>query len=118
MRKLASPNEVIDFKMVTNGVSSYLNTVLTHVNEQYCLRLAVLEGEFVWHSHPDSDELFIVLEGCLTVEFHDRTVELSPGQALLVPAGEKHRTLSRCRTVNLCFEKSTAGTILCGDPRA
>ena len=86
------------------------NVVINRVNES-CLRLAVFEGEYPWHSHPDSDELFLVLEGRLEIELTDRPgVVLGPGDAFTVPAGVIHRTRARQRSVNLCFEHLTAET--------
>jgi mannose-6-phosphate isomerase-like protein (cupin superfamily) len=117
MPELNAAGEIINLRAATAGVCTYHNAVLTHMNNEYCLRIAVIDGEFPWHSHPDSDELFVVLEGCLTIECGNCVVELKPGEALLVKAGEKHRTRSASRTVNLCFEKSAATTELCPDPR-
>ena len=57
----------------------------------YRFKLAKLEGTFVWHAHPDSDEAFLVLEGLLAIEFRAGTVELRPGQMTVVPAGVEHR---------------------------
>jgi mannose-6-phosphate isomerase-like protein (cupin superfamily) len=79
----------------------------------HCLRLAVLQDlTFAWHSHPNSDEMFIVLEGELTIEFQDQTsVVLSNNDFFTVPAGKIHRTIGRGRTVNLCFESKDSETV-------
>ncbi len=50
------------------------------------VRVVKVEGEFIWHKHDDTDELFLVLEGELDLEFRDRTVTLGPGELLVVPA--------------------------------
>jgi len=56
------------------------------------VKLAKLEGEFVWHSHDDADELFLVVSGELVVEFRGREdVTLSRDELLVVPAGVEHR---------------------------
>jgi len=53
------------------------------------------EGEFVWHSHPETDDLFVVLAGRLSIDLREgdgeRTVELGPGQLYVVPRGVEHR---------------------------
>jgi mannose-6-phosphate isomerase-like protein (cupin superfamily) len=49
-----------------------------------------VRGEFVWHSHPETDDLFLVLEGRLTIQLRDRDVELGPGELFVVPAGVEH----------------------------
>ena len=49
-----------------------------------------LEGEFVWHSHPDTDDFFLVLAGRLTIQLRDRDIELGPGELYVVPRGVEH----------------------------
>jgi mannose-6-phosphate isomerase-like protein (cupin superfamily) len=49
-----------------------------------------VRGEFVWHSHPDTDDFFLVLAGKLTIQLRDRDVELGPGEMFVVPAGVEH----------------------------
>jgi len=88
----------------------YQNFVVNEVNES-CLRLAVFTGEYPWHRHPESDELFLVLEGELIIDFRDReSVILYPNDLFTIPAGRIHRTRSSQRTVNLCFEQTQATT--------
>ena len=59
------------------------------------VRLVKVEGEFIWHQHDDSDELFLVIEGALDIELRDRTVHLQPGELFVVPRGTEHRPASR-----------------------
>lgn len=97
-----------DAAAVTEG---YRNQVLSRVNTS-CLRLAVLSGEYPWHHHPRSDELFLVVEGRLEIDLADgRTVRLEPWQSIVVPAGTVHRTRGVGRTVNLCLEELAADTV-------
>ncbi|MBA3376598.1 MAG: cupin domain-containing protein [Gaiellaceae bacterium] len=49
-----------------------------------------VRGEFVWHSHPDTDDFFLVLDGRLTIQLRDRDVELGPGEMFVVPRGVEH----------------------------
>ena len=49
-----------------------------------------VRGEFVWHSHPETDDLFLVLKGRLTIQLRDRDVELREGDLFVVPAGVEH----------------------------
>ena len=53
--------------------------------------VAKIRGEFVWHSHPDTDDFFLVLDGKLTIQLRDRDVELGPGELFVVPRGVEHR---------------------------
>lgn len=59
------------------------------------VRLVKVEGEFFWHKHDETDELFLVLDGRLDIEFRDRTVRLEPGELLVVPRGTEHRPCAR-----------------------
>jgi mannose-6-phosphate isomerase-like protein (cupin superfamily) len=71
-----------------------------------------MSGEYPWHSHPHSDELFLVVEGCLIIELSDgRSLTLEPWQAVTIPAGTVHRTRADVRTVNLCFEELATETV-------
>ncbi len=89
----------------------YRNRVLFDVNGD-CMRLAVFEGEYRWHQHPDSDELFLVVAGELQIDFEDGTlVTLSEWQGLVVPAGTVHRTRTNGRVANVTFEKQGARTV-------
>jgi mannose-6-phosphate isomerase-like protein (cupin superfamily) len=72
-----------------------------------------IDGEFVWHSHPDTDDLFLVLSGRLTIDLRDRSVELGPGQLFVVPRGVEHRPRADEPTEILLIEP--AGTPNTGD---
>jgi mannose-6-phosphate isomerase-like protein (cupin superfamily) len=106
------PLQLLDLVSEGRAVSeAYRNLVLNRVN-QHCLRLAVFEGTYPWHHHPASDEMFLVVEGCLIIDLADgRQLRLGPWQAATVPAGMIHRTRTEGRTVNLCFEALSAETV-------
>ena len=70
------------------------------------VKLAHLEGEFVWHSHDDEDELFLVVEGSLTMKFRDREVQLEQGEMLIVPRGVEHNPYAPDGASVLLFEPS------------
>ena len=53
-----------------------------------------IAGDFVWHTHLDTDEAFIVLEGVLRIDLRDRSMELQPGQMAVVPKGVEHKTFA------------------------
>ncbi len=65
------------------------------------VRLAKLKGEFVWHSHAETDELFLVLKGRHDLEFRDGTRALGPGEFLVVPKGVEHRPVANEGEVEL-----------------
>lgn len=56
----------------------------------YKLEVVKARGEFVWHSHPDTDDFFLVLSGRLTIQLRDGNVELGPGELYVVPRGVEH----------------------------
>ena len=64
--------------------------VVAEMND-YQFKLAKIKNDFIWHSHEDTDETFIVIEGKINIEFEDETVELSEGEMIVVPKGKKHR---------------------------
>ncbi len=64
--------------------------VIAEMND-YQFKLVKLQGDFVWHSHPDIDEAFIVLDGAMTIEFRDDSVGLSSGEMFLVPKCVEHK---------------------------
>ncbi len=65
------------------------------------VRLAKVEGDFHWHKHDDTDELFLVIAGDLEMEFRDRTEHLSAGDLIVVPKGTEHRPCARAGEVRL-----------------
>ncbi len=68
------------------------------------VKLAHLEGEFVWHSHANEDELFLVLEGSLIMRFRDREVALEKGEMIVVPRGVEHNPYAPTGASILLFE--------------
>jgi mannose-6-phosphate isomerase-like protein (cupin superfamily) len=118
--------ETIDFPSLSvvnlaadGGASSApdRNVELNRVNDS-CLRLATFEVEYRWHFHPDSDELFIVVDGILEIDFVNApTLQLTTWDMITIPAGTVHRTRARGRTVNLTFEHLDAATTFVDDPR-
>ncbi|MGW6057316.1 cupin domain-containing protein [Streptomyces sp. NPDC055189] len=83
------------------------------VLNDYEVKLAKLHGEFVWHSHEDTDELFLVISGRLTIQLRDGDVVLAPGELFVVPRGVEHCPVAHEETAILLFEP--AGTMNTGD---
>ena len=63
--------------------------VVARLND-YEIKLVKLKGEFVWHTHADTGELFLVVEGSLTIQLRDGDVTLGPGQLYVIPRGVEH----------------------------
>lgn len=64
--------------------------VIAEMND-YQFKVVKLMGDFVWHSHSDTDETFIVIEGRLRIDFRDGVVEIGPGELFVVPKGKEHK---------------------------
>jgi len=85
---------------------------LTSIND-YDVKLAKFDGEFVWHTHPDTDEFFLVLAGSITIRMRDRDVELGPHDVFVVPRGVEHCPTAAAEASVLMFEPRT--TVNTGD---
>jgi mannose-6-phosphate isomerase-like protein (cupin superfamily) len=110
---LYEPLEVVDVpSLVASCTDRWYNQSLSRVNDSV-VRLGVVEGEYHWHKHDDEDEFFYLVEGRFIIDLEDRSVELSPGQAFVVPKGVLHRPSAPERTVILMVEG--AGIIPTGD---
>ncbi|MFN8653256.1 MAG: cupin domain-containing protein [Gemmatimonadales bacterium] len=68
--------------------------VIADLNDSH-VKLAKIQGEFVWHQHEREDELFLILDGQLVIEFRDRTLTLGPGEMVVIPRGVEHRPVAR-----------------------
>ena len=103
---------VVDIRAEQAAVTeSYRNQVLVAVNND-CMRLSVFEGEYRWHHHPDSDELFMVVAGRLQIDLAGgNRIELAEWQSVVIPAGTVHRTRAIGRTVSVTYEKNGAQTV-------
>jgi mannose-6-phosphate isomerase-like protein (cupin superfamily) len=64
--------------------------VVAEMND-YQFKLVKLQGDFVWHTHADTDETFLVIEGALRIDFRDGAVQIGPGEMYVVPKGVEHK---------------------------
>ncbi|MFD3873874.1 cupin domain-containing protein [Streptomyces sp. NPDC058623] len=85
---------------------------IARVND-YEVKAARLQGEFVWHSHEDTDEMFLVVSGTLTIRLRDDEVVLRPGELYVVPRGVEHLPVAQEEVSILLFEPT--GTPNTGD---
>ncbi|MEZ5427576.1 MAG: cupin domain-containing protein [Pyrinomonadaceae bacterium] len=77
--------------------------VVGELNDQE-VKLVKFRGEFPWHQHENEDEMFLALKGNFKLEFRDRTVELAPGEFVIVPRGVEHRPVAEEEVEVLLFE--------------
>jgi|TARA_B110000495_G_C22980646_1_gene576426 mannose-6-phosphate isomerase-like protein (cupin superfamily) len=109
MKKIDSVNIMEKFSLFTK---EWTPKIIGELNGQY-VKICKLKDDFVWHSHENEDELFMVFKGTLLMDFKDgRTVKVNEGEILIVPKGVEHRPHTNGEVVfNLLFEpKSTLHT--------
>ena len=81
---------VVDIRDKLSLFSEHWSPKVVATMNDYEVKVAKVKGEFVWHSHADTDELFLVVDGTLTIQLPDGDVTLSPGQLFVVPRGVEH----------------------------
>lgn len=85
---------------------------LTSIND-YDVKVVKMQGEFVWHTHPETDEFFMVVSGQLTIQLRDRDVVLGPDDVFVVPRGVEHCPTATEETHAILIEPK--GTLNTGD---
>lgn len=80
--------------------------IVSQLNDSY-VKLVKLKGEFVWHSHPNEDEMFLVIRGQLTVRLREKNVNLRKGEFLVVPRGVEHKPVASSEAQIVLIEKKT-----------
>ncbi|WP_417794144.1 cupin domain-containing protein [Terasakiella pusilla] len=94
-------SKVINLKdKLTKFSDHWSPRVIAEMND-YQFKLAKFKDDFVWHDHQDTDEVFLVLHGAMSIEFTDKTVELKEGDMYVVPKGVKHKpyALQECHVL-------------------
>lgn len=81
--------------------------------DDYHIKLVKIEGDFVWHSHADEDEMFFVLDGQMDMDFRDRRVTLDKGEFIVVPKGIEHKPHATDLCSIMLFER--AGVVNTGN---
>jgi len=102
--------EVITLRAESSTHLGYENHAITKIND-HVVRISTMTEPYDWHFHPNSDETFLVIEGRLSIEFENGSLELDPGQLVTIPRGVRHRTRPVGeRSVNLTFELAQSET--------
>ncbi len=84
-------NDVINLAdKLTKFSEHWSPRVIAEMND-YQFKLVKIQGDFVWHDHKDTDEVFFVVQGTMSIAFEDRTIELSAGEMFVVPKGVQHK---------------------------
>ncbi len=77
--------------------------IAANVNE-YVVKIVKLQGEFLWHKHDETDEMFLVHKGEMTIRFRDRDVPLRAGELYVIPRGVEHITMADDECEAILFE--------------
>lgn len=104
----------IDMEIKKVNLQSKLQTFNEHwspkivgeLNNQY-VKIAKVQGDFVKHKHDNEDELFYVIDGTLFIELVDKTLELNPGEFVIIPKGVEHRPYAPNEVSIMLFEPTT-----------
>ncbi|MDQ2693408.1 MAG: cupin domain-containing protein [Chloroflexota bacterium] len=86
--------------------------IVAQMND-YHFKVVKVQGEFIWHNHPETDEVFIVLKGGLEIQLRDRSVVLREGEMIVVPKGVEHKPVAAEECHILLVEP--AGTVNTGE---
>ena len=86
--------------------------VIAEMND-YQFKLVKIKDDFIWHKHDDTDEVFIVLDGTIFIEFEDETIQINEGEMIVVPKGIKHKPFANKEAKIMLVEPS--GVVNTGD---
>jgi mannose-6-phosphate isomerase-like protein (cupin superfamily) len=103
----------INFQYKSAKFSAHWSPKIVAQMNDYHFKIAKLQGEFIWHDHPETDEVFVVLNGQLEIQFRDGKVILHEGEMLVVPKGVEHKPIAESECHILLVEP--AGTRNTGD---
>lgn len=103
----------INFREKLAGFSDRFSPKIIARMNDYHFKLVKALGDFVWHSHAETDEVFIIIDGELTIEFRDGRVDLGAGEMFVIPKGVEHKPTAQ-RECHLMLVEP-AGTVNTGD---
>ncbi len=104
---------VINFAQKLTTFSDHWSPKIIAQMNDYHFKLVKFQGEFVWHKHNETEEVFIVLHGRMAIDFRDGPVELEAGEMIVVPRGVEHKPRAEVECQVLLVEP--AGTVNTGD---
>jgi mannose-6-phosphate isomerase-like protein (cupin superfamily) len=114
-------SDIISPRKAAAALTEYWSPrVIGDLDDSY-IKVAKVLGSLAWHSHPDEDEMFLVLQGQLRIEMEDRTIELAEGEMFVVPKGVRHNPVARQECLLLLIERKSTlhtGTTITGKTRS
>ena len=103
----------INFTRKFEKINDYWKPRIVAKLNDYHFKVAKVQGDFVWHTHEETDEIFIVHEGTLRIDIKDGSVELNKGEMFVVPKGVEHKPFAERECSIILVEP--AGTLNTGD---
>jgi mannose-6-phosphate isomerase-like protein (cupin superfamily) len=104
MHTATKPHRAINFAEKLGLIhEQWSPRVVAELND-YQFKVVRIEGDFIWHDHPETDEAFIVLDGHLRIDFRDGSVLLGPGEMFVVPKGVEHKPFAEREVKMLLVE--------------
>ncbi len=107
------PQSVINFANKFSKFNDLWSPRIIAQMNDYHFKLARIQGEFIWHSHPETDEVFIVIQGSMQIHLREEVVQLNAGEMYIVPKGLEHKPSADRECQILLIEP--AGTLNTGD---
>lgn len=105
--------DVISLKEKLSALEGYWDPRIIAQLNDYHIKIARIKGEFVWHSHPETDELFFVVQGAMTIHLREGALSLQEGELCVIPRGVEHKPAADEACQILMIEP--AGTVNTGD---
>lgn len=105
--------EAVNFKEELSKFSDQWSPKIIAQMNEYHFKVVKIQGDFTWHDHTDTDEVFIVLEGSMRIDFRDKKVELKEGEMYVVSKGVEHKPFAKEECKILLIEPT--GTVNTGD---
>jgi mannose-6-phosphate isomerase-like protein (cupin superfamily) len=104
--------QVVNLKEKARKITELHKYKLVAQMNDYQFKLVKARREFVWHKHPETDEVFLIIEGVLRIELRDKSLVLHEGEMVVIPKGIEHRPV--CKDVVCCMLIEPAGTVNTG----
>jgi mannose-6-phosphate isomerase-like protein (cupin superfamily) len=104
---------VINFKDKARKIKELHSYKLVAEMNDYQFKMVKAKREFIWHKHPDTDEVFMVIEGHLQIDLRDKSLNLNKGEMVVIPKGIEHKPVCSEECTVLLIEPS--GTVNTGD---
>jgi mannose-6-phosphate isomerase-like protein (cupin superfamily) len=106
-------NEVINIKEKMSMVNEYWTPKIIEQMNDYQFKVAIFKDEFTWHEHKETDEVFLVIEGEMTIQLRDKDIHLKTGEIFVVPKGVEHKPRAKEECKVMLIEP--AGTVNTGE---